>query len=174
MTGASPNSVDLLSRLASGVRPVGSGATTQGAGGSLENSSFADLLRLAREGGVEASRPLKIGREVAGSFGEDTLSALALAADAAEAAGATRLKAVVEGRTVTIDVLSREIVSSDEVAPGGLITDADAFIVIPGETAGRPREDRAGALGFPSSMPSNPTLAETLARVAGSIAKRVG
>lgn len=173
MTSNALSPTDLLRRLGSGVQSVGA-APASAATSRPESASFGELLRQAREGGAEASRPLKIGREVSDRFSDETLATLALAADAAEASGASRLAAIVEGKTVTIDVVAREIVATGDSAPGALITDADAFVVIPDERGAGTREDRAPSLGFPSSMPTNATLADTLARLVGDIARRVG
>lgn len=174
MTADAFSAADLLRRLSSGVQPAGAPGAQRAPGAGIESSSFSELLRLAREGGIEASRPLRVSRDVRAPFSEQTMDALALATDAAEAAGATRLAAVVEGKTVTVDVVTREIVATGENTPGALITDADAFVVIPNDTGTPSREDRAGSLGYPSSMPSNPSLADALARVADLIARRVG
>lgn len=174
MTSNAFSPTDLLRRLASGVQPHGGSQGARATSMPAESASFGELLRQARESGVDASRPLKIGRDVTAPFSDETLNTLALAADAAEAAGASRLAAVVEGKTVTIDVVAREIVATGESTPGEVITDADAFLVIPDKSGGGSREDRANPLGFPSSMPSNQTLAESLARVVGDIARRVG
>ena len=161
--------LDLLGRLGSGVRPDGVGASgaAQGARG-LESASFDELLALAREGKVEAGAPLTFAKDVSRDLGTDTLDALALATDAAEAQGATRLAAQIDGRVVTIDVNRREILGVEPARPNAVFTGVDAFVALAPTGAASEEGGAGGArLALPGSLPANGALSRLMEHRAG-------
>ena len=170
------NPLDLLRQLGAGVRPDGvatpKGAPAQG----LESASFEDLLALAREGNVEPGAPLTVARDVKNDLSADALAALSIATDAAEAKGATRLAAQIDGRVATIDVLRREIVGIEPAQSNAVIAGVDAFVALDATLKGGRSETGTGRgagapLALPGSLPENETLARTLL---GITEKRVG
>lgn len=123
---------DLLRRLGSGVRPEGPAARapmSQPAG--VESADFASLLDDVHAGKMASARPLSIASGAGVELSSDQMQRLAVAADAAEAAGAGRLLAMIDGQGVTIDVASRTITGGVEGLKGRVVTDVDAFIVVP-------------------------------------------
>ena len=170
------NPLDLLRQLGAGVRPDGVGAASSGSTRGLESASFDELLALAREGNVEPGAPLNIARDVSSDLSADALAALAIATDAAEAKGATRLAAQIDGRIATIDVLRREIVQIEPAQANAVIAGVDAFVALDPASRGGQSETGAGRgagapLALPGSLPENETLARTLL---GLTEKRAG
>lgn len=170
------DALDLLRQLGAGVRPDGVGSPGASPARALESASFEDLLALAKSGSVEPGAPLSIGREVKNTLSADALAALAIATDAAEAKGAARLAAQIDGRMVTIDVPSREIVEIQPAQTNAVIAGVDAFVAL--DPTGKGGESEPGAafgpgarLALPGSLPENETLARTLL---GLTEKRVG
>jgi hypothetical protein len=161
------NPLDLLRQLGAGVRPDGVGASKAASAQGLESASFDDLLALAREGNVEPGAPLSIARDVTSDLSAEALAALSIATDAAEAKGATRLAAQIDGRVATIDVLRREIVGIEPAQANAVIAGVDAFVALApsaqGGQSGSGGGRGAGApLALPGSLPENETLARTL------------
>jgi len=164
--------LDLLRQLGAGVRPDGAGAPSAGARPGIEGASFDDLLALARAGQVEPGAPLTFARDVPATLGDDALAALSLATDAAEAKGASRLAAQIDGRIVTIDVARREIVAVDAAQSNAVIAGVDAFVALDPTAQGGKSGSGAGApLALPGTLPQNEALARTLA---GLTEKRAG
>lgn len=170
------NPLDLLRQLGAGVRPDGVGASNAASAQWLESASFDDLLALAKAGNVEPGAPLSIAREVTNDLSPDALAALSIATDAAEAQGATRLAAQIDGRVATIDVLRREIVSIEPARANAVIAGVDAFVALDpsaqgGQSGSVVDRDAGAPLALPGSLPPNATLARTLL---GLTEKRAG
>lgn len=129
---------DLLRKLGSGVRPdataSGSGVTARAPMNrpvGVESADFASLLDDVHAGKMNSARPLSVATGANVELSSDQMQRLAVAADAAEAAGAQRLLAMIDGQGVTIDVDSRTITGSTDALKGRVVTDVDAFIVVP-------------------------------------------
>lgn len=173
---SSNNPLDLLRQLGAGVRPDGFGSSGAQSARGLESASFTELLALAQEGNVEAGAPLSVGREVRSTLSADALAALSIATDAAEAKGATRLAAQIDGQIVTIDVPSREIMEIQPAQSNAVIAGVDAFVALNPTAQGGQSETGASSgagarLALPGSLPANETLARTLL---GLTEKRAG
>lgn len=168
---------ELLRLLGSGVRPV-DGPELRAA--PIEGVNFGSLLRRAEEGVLASGRAVRPGANVEGALSAEQLERLAPAADAAEAAGATRLAALIDGVLVQIDIPTREAVAAtrlDEApapTPGGVMTDVDAVVIVPTEGDAEETEsgaaERAGAATpahgrAPSLLVTNPAVAELLAGI---------
>lgn len=138
---------DLLRRLSSGVRPDGEAPPCAGA--PIESRGFAELLASARKGELRSDRPLSLSRGVEGALTEPQLDRLALAADAAEAEGAQRLLAIIDGKAVNIDIASRTVRSVEPSSAGRLMGDADSFVILPAEESA----DMSGLFSRGSAAP---------------------
>lgn len=148
-------SVDLLRKLASGVRPDGAGPLSTP--DVIERERFESLLSRVRTGELGSGRPVRLAHGSESEFDREMLSRLADATDAAQAAGAEHLLAWVEGRVLRVDVARREAGEIDGDG-GGILTGFDAAVVLTREST-----EAARILPAPSAMPSA-SLAEALAR----------
>ncbi len=164
----SGNPLDLLRQLGAGVRPDGIGAQSNKAASGLESASFDDLLALAKEGNVEPGSPLSLAQDVRPDLSDDALAALAIATDAAEAQGAARLAAQIDGQIVTIDVHRREIVEVKPAQANAVFTGVDAFVALDNAPLGGTQESGSGApLALPGSLSLNQTLSRLIENRAG-------
>jgi hypothetical protein len=162
------SSLDLLRLLGSGVRPDGGAsvgasrsARTSGPNVSVESLDFGALLQKARAGALSSGRPVEVEAGANVSLTGPQLERLARAADAAEAAGATRLLAMIDGQSVVVDVTTRSVTGAfSGTAEAGLLTNIDAAVVIgPDGASGEP-----GAI-LPITAPDGPRSAIPLGRV---------
>ncbi len=135
------NAADLLRILggnggASRVRP-----STQAQPQSLEEltrtGSFADLLSAARKGEMPGGPQVSVARDAGVQFTPEQLQRLTVAADMAQAAGATRALVRIDGQSVLLDVGARTITAKVNAAPGQVVTGIDSLIEVPGG-AGQP------------------------------------
>lgn len=147
------SSVDLLRKLASGVRPDGGAATSPKT--PIEGLGFHELLQRVEGGAVSSGRPVRVGEGVNLSLSSDQLERLGVALDAAEAAGASRVLAVIDGHALSIDVNEREILDARGSGDAILRSDFDAFLNIP---AGSAESLKAlfGSGGAPASHAASP------------------
>jgi hypothetical protein len=97
----------------------------------VESADFASLLSDVHAGKMTSARPLSVATGAGVELSSDQMQRLAVAADAAEAAGANRLLAMIDGQGVTIDIDTRTITGGVEALKGRVVTDVDAFIVVP-------------------------------------------
>ncbi len=119
---------DLLKLLGSGVRPDG---PTHARAAAAPGVDFQELLRGAQAGELTSGRLVAAGSDFHGSLTSSQIARLSSAADAAEASGATRLLAVVDNRSLIVDIASREVVAEltpGEAQPGTILTDIDAAV----------------------------------------------
>jgi len=127
------NAADLLKLLGSGVRPdastLASGAPT------VESASFEALLQQVRSGAVGSGRPIAIAPGAGVNLNSSQLERLAVATDAAEAAGALRLLAMIDGQAVAIDVAERQVISGASSLGSRVHTDFDAVVFVPDGSA---------------------------------------
>ena len=123
------NPGDLLKLLAGGVRPEG--ATPTSPVPALDGKSFADLLSDVKSGMLSSGRPVTVGPHADCDLTETQLERLAVVADAAEAAGATRVAAMIDGQVVTLDVLNRVVESAEARQGGAVTTGIDGFVLVP-------------------------------------------
>jgi hypothetical protein len=139
---------DLLRQLGAGVRP--DGATASHARPAVDASSFGEMLDRVRHGGVASERPMVVSGAVAEkvTLTDAQLSRVATATDAAEAAGATRMIAVVGGQALLVDVHTRTIEGAASAATARLMTGVDAVVLVPDDPAADMTELFAGGSGF--------------------------
>jgi len=121
----------MLRKLASGVIP-GAGATLQPAPGKtpVEGRSFAELLSQVKTGGVEKSAPVRLAKGSGIELSGEQLQRLGPAVDSADAGGANRLLALIDGKSVLIDVASRTVAGIASPS-NSTVAGVDAVAVIP-------------------------------------------
>lgn len=131
---------DMLRRLGSGLRPDAHDAPSRLS--SVDSMGFADLLRSVKAGEFASGLPVRVGPEAGAELSPEQIERLAVAADAAEAAGSRRLLALMDGGVVTVDVPSRVVLASGPIESfaGAVLTDFDGFVQVP---QGRAAELRA-------------------------------
>lgn len=127
--------VDLLKQLGSGIRPDGVTPTHRRT--AIDESNFGEMLDSVRQGDIASEHPITISGTIADQvqLTDEQMAQLATATDAAEAAGATRIVAVVGGQALTVDVLTRRV---EDVAPASsarLMTGVDAVVLVPEDSA---------------------------------------
>lgn len=133
---------DLLRRLGSGVRPAAGAARVRAGGGDLQ---FQMLLGAARRGELSSGRSVRAG--VLGlELTEEEQRELDRAADAAEAAGASVMAAVIDGAQLRVDIAAREAIDArplrtDALESPEVMTGVDAVVVL--SSAQRPASDEA-------------------------------
>lgn len=145
-------SLDLLNRLGSGVRPDGS--TSGAPAAALDGAGFADLLARVREGAMSSGQPVEIAPGAKVELSADQLERLAVAIDAAEAAGHHRVLTLIDGQALAVDVPGRMVLESISSGDARLLSDFDAVISVP---AGSVKELRslfsAGIAGRAEASP---------------------
>ncbi len=98
---------NLLRRLGSGVIPAG--AEIEASASTIENADFPTLLVGAIDGSIRTGRAVLVRADLREPLAMNQLQNLADAADLAQAAGALRVVAYIDGRALTLDVLSRAV-----------------------------------------------------------------
>ncbi|TVQ31259.1 MAG: hypothetical protein EA376_10340 [Phycisphaeraceae bacterium] len=127
--------VELLRLLGSGVRP--DGASPMKAGAPIEGVDFGSLLKNAEGGGLESGRRVEVPQHLGLNLTDGQISRLSKAADAAEASGAMRMLAMIDGETVVVDIVTRTVEQSLGSGDAGVVlTGIDAAVMIPDEPAG--------------------------------------
>ena len=97
----------LLRKLGSGVIP--GDADVEAAASAIENADFPTLLVGALDGAIRTGRAVLVRADLREPLTLNQLQHLADAADLAQAAGALRVVATIDGRALTLDVLSRAV-----------------------------------------------------------------
>ncbi|RMH29039.1 MAG: hypothetical protein D6693_02560 [Planctomycetota bacterium] len=156
------HAAQLLRALGAGIIPTPTHARPTDLGGP----GFASLLARARAGDLSTGRPVRVDDAASVDLTPGQLDRLARATDAADAAGARRLFAIIDGAGVIVDVPSRTVVravplSADAGArlkPADVLTGVDAAAIVPpGDSDGagidlsaapRTRADLAPLSGF--------------------------
>ncbi len=157
------SAASLLKLLGSGVRPDGA-TPIQLRGGVDPGIDFAELLRKAESGEIGSGRPVRIAPGVDLSLSEAQLDRLAKAADAAEAAGASRALTMLDGQALVLDIDSRTVQGAidslaEKVGDHEVLTGVDAALIVSEEGSG-------GAPAGPPGGIENGTLAALLERIA--------
>ena len=124
--------VNLLRRLGSGVIPVG--AMSSSGGLPIEGADFPTLLVGAERGAIRTGRAVLVHAELDHPLSMEQLKNLADAADLAQAAGASNVVAVIDGRALTLEVPARRITGEIPLdipaqTPGDVLAGIDAAVV---------------------------------------------
>ncbi len=131
----------LLQALASGIVP---GDRQAKVGSNEFGLDFNALLQDVARGAFSSGKPVQPGEGVSHELSPSQAERLSQAVDAADAAGATKLFAVIDGIGVTVDVPSRTIErttlledpSRIDVLPADVLVGIDAVTIVPGEGTG--------------------------------------
>lgn len=161
MSGLGATASDLLRRLSSaaggGLQAVGGAVTGVGASAGAD---FAALLDKASAGEFSSGLALKVE---GAALSEGQVSRLERVADAAEAAGATKVLALIDGQSLTIDLTHRVVSPAKPSGAQGIVTGVDAVAIVPGEGQGEASIVRPGeGLGIGGAS-DNARLRELLA-----------
>jgi len=128
----------------------------------IERERFEGLLAKIRSGAIGSGRSVRLPEDGSIELDDELMSRLSEATDAAHAAGASRLLALVDEHVLRVDVAQREAQRAEDAVDGGLMTGFDAAVVISREPEDAPRViERPGDL-------RNASLGEMLARVVRS------
>lgn len=123
----------LLASLASGVRPVD--IPERPAAQPIEAWDFDELLRAARTGRFGSGQQLRLVGVEDIELDESQTKRLAVAADAAEAGGFSRIAALIDGYAVDLDVADRSIGHVLRIAPESATSimraPFDGLVVVP-------------------------------------------
>ncbi len=135
MSDTSGSALDLLRSLggngaASRLRP-GGGQDPLSTEELARTGSFSELLARARAGGISSGSPVTISAKAGIELSPQQLQRLSVAADMAQAAGATRVLTRIDGRTLTLDVGTRQVTGEVSTSPGQVVTGIDAVMDIP-------------------------------------------
>lgn len=145
---------ELLRLLAAGTSrdPAGSGAA------SLAGTDFAAVLDAAGSRVTPSGRTVSVAKEAGVNLSAEQIARLSAAADRAEAAGAKRAVVLIDGQTLQLDVLAREITAKVDLS-AGVATGVDAVLAVPaGDAAAAVLPPGAG------SLPANAALLRVLER----------
>ncbi len=134
----------------------------------ITKAGFADLLKMARAGEMSSGREVSIDPGVKADLTSEQKTALASAADRAEAAGLNRALVIVNGQGFVLDVASRSVTATADLSNPSVLSQIDGVV-----NAGTGELGRAALAMPPSGLVGNSTLAQVLSRGAeGSSGKR--
>lgn len=137
----------LLRMLSGGIGAIGRAASSTPPSASV-GGDFQAMLDRARQGEVESGLPVTIDDRAGVTLTDDQLRRLAVAADRAEAQGATRALVLIDGMALRLDVGLREVTGVAELKGNAPLTGIDAVISVPGpEGSGAAGSDAAGPSG---------------------------
>lgn len=134
------HAIDLLKHLGSGVRPEGRATAPH----SIDGAGFQDLLRRAARGEISSGKEVTRALGARADLDESDYARLAVVADAAEAAGVTRLVAVLDDTPVLLDVVERAVLGAGDALRGSVLTDIDGVVFAPRADASDLRAVLAG------------------------------
>lgn len=154
------HTVDMIRRLASGVRPDG-GRVKKG-DRPFESRSFAELLGDTSRDVRPSGRPVHVAPDVELELEDEQEERLAFALDRAEARFVERLMAVTSQGVMVLDVLTRTVRSVDENPDDEVMAGIDGAVVLGG--LGNNENERG---------PSSEELARGLRRVGSASLVRV-
>lgn len=134
-------------------------AARQASSGSGVN--FAELLSQAKKGDVSTGLPVELAKNVKVELNAEQMGQLAVAADRAASQGATRALVLMDNMAIKLDVTTRQVLGSVNLADGRAMTGIDAVIQMPGASGGK-------SAGMPADPPrtsiGNASLLSALAR----------
>jgi hypothetical protein len=123
--------------------------------------AFASLLEQARAGEIASGREITIASSADLKLTPDQLQRLALAADRAEAQGATRAIVLMDGQAFRVDITMREITGAVDINSPAVLTGIDALVTVP-DMPGTSNPAAVAPTG-PSRGWSNASLLKSLA-----------
>lgn len=123
--------VQMLRWLGTGVTPAGKAR----ASAPLEGASFQSLLEQVRAGEVRTGAPVRVLESAGVTLSAEQLDRLSLAADRAEAEGATRALVVIDGMMLAMDVGVRTITGQVRADAQAVHAGFDAVVTVAPTTA---------------------------------------
>lgn len=134
--------LDLLRRLT----PIGQGqgaaalvrTPSSSTSSSAQGLDFAQMLDKAQAGDLVSGLTVHTAPLSGVELTPAQLARLSAAADKAEAQGATRAIALIDGQAVQMDVTTRTVLGKADLSAGKTITNIDSVIVVPDEGATGP------------------------------------
>lgn len=120
----------LGSRAVPGLAPVSSLASAA-AQTRLGGLDFARMLEQARGGSLASGRQVTLGKGAGVELTDDQIKRISVAADIAEAQGATRALVMIDGMAIKLDVSMREVTGAVDMKKAGVLTGIDAVIDVP-------------------------------------------
>lgn len=141
--------LELLRRLASGVNAGGAAPRSASVPGAPVGKAidFAAMLDKARAGGLSSGLSVRVAPGAGVDLSAGQIGRLSAAVDRAEAQGALRAVALMDGQILQVDVPSRTIVGKADAKDARVLTQVDAVLVVPEEGA---EQAKAKPLGVPS------------------------
>lgn len=144
------------------VRPGNAGAPL------AAGSDFASMLTKAQSGQLSSGRQVTLSPKANVSLTPDQLMRLSVAADQAEAQGATRALVFMDGMALHVNLTTRECSGQVDLSSGGVLTDVDAVVGVPSAGGGKTAPSGARSLDVlplpsPGVAPTSPSLLKLLA-----------
>ena len=167
----STDALSLLRALGGGVRPPGIASVGALPGtaraGATPGVPFADLLTKAQAGEITSSLPVTVASGAGVSLSDDQLRRLSVAADRAEASGATRPLVLIDGMALHLDVATRQVTGKVDLGPESALSGIDGVVRAPEAEASGTGAAAVASVGVPAVGVSgmNATLMRALARV---------
>jgi len=155
-----PNPLMLLSLLGgviNAVRPDSPVPPAQ----TVEGATFAELLDQAKAGEISSDLDISVAQDAGLDLTEDQLARLAVAADQAQARGASKAVVLIDGMALSLDVAGRRVTGTVSINQTGIYDGFDTIINAGDETADAAR----GTLPLPGQRvtPGNGSLLKLLA-----------
>lgn len=101
----------------------------------LQGADFDSLLTKARGGQLASGREVTVAKGAGVRLSPDQLARISIAADKAEAQGATRALVTIDGHSFKLDITARQITGAVDLTQGGVLTGIDAVLRIPSDKA---------------------------------------
>lgn len=146
--------------------PLGRPAPASTPAHVADGAGFAAMLTGARQGELSSGLPVRVAKSANVTLSDEQLSRLAVAADRAQAQGATRALVFIDGMALRLDVSMREVTGAAQVKGGAVLTGIDAVISVPPApgTATPPDADMTpGVLGPPRMAITRPSTPQSRA-----------
>lgn len=132
-----------LSPLSSSAAVAPAVARTASAPANAGQIDFAQMLTKAQAGELTSGMVVHTAVHSGVELNPMQLARLSVAADRAEAQGATRAIALIDGQAVHLDVPTRTVLGKADLSSGKTVTNIDAVIVVPEATT-------QGSVGVPA------------------------
>mgnify|MGYP001252275133 CR=1 FL=1 len=160
---------DLLGALGGVARLAGRGpdsSTTPVQPSDAMSASFASMLDRATRGELKSDLPVTVSPRAGVELSEQQLARLADAADRAHASGVSMAAVQIDGMTLTLDVLQRQVTGA--LAGGEVLTGIDALVIVGNAGAAGTGHDVDVLVGPPSGA-SSASLLDVLSQREGGV-----
>lgn len=161
---------DLLGALGGMARLAGRGPDAAKAPASQSDAlsaSFASMLDKAGRGELRSELPVTVSPRAGVELSDAQLARLASAADRAHAAGVSVAAVQMDGMTLTLDVLQRQV--TGVLPEGEVLQGIDALMRVPDDEASGAEDGASVVIGPPSAGATSASLIDALARREGDV-----